>query len=349
MKYDVILAGQGLAGSVLALTLIRSGYHVLVIDDPSLSSCSRVAAGIWNPVVFKRLTRSWLADEVVPELVDFYEQASKQLDVPLIHARNILKPFTELQEQQLWIKKAESGNAFLHPEVFDNLALKALKVTGPYSYVKQAGNLDVAAFLEHTRSYLKQRNAWLGERFDHQKVLFEENRVIYKDLEASGLVFCEGHLLNNNPFFNFIPLKPAKGEVLTIRCEDLELKNDILNKGIFVMPLGNNYYKVGATYDWTDRSDLPTETARQWLSDKLSNILRVPFEITAHEAGVRPSVIDRRPVVGKHPTLPGCFIFNGFGTKAVMLAPFFARQFTDFLRLQTPLHPEVDPARFYQV
>ena len=327
---------------------MKEKYSVLVIDEPSLSSCSRVAAGIWNPIVFKRLTQSWLAAEVVPELTAFYKEASDLLGVPLIHERTIIKPLTEEPEKNLWIKKAESDRSFLDPQIYRGVKLSAQDSLGDYARVLQAGNLDVKLFLEKTREHLLQQGSYLGECFDYRELHHDGAHARYKLIRPRHVVFCEGHLLGKNPFFGDIPLKPAKGEVLTIRCEGLLLERDILNKGIFILPLGNHVYKVGATYDWEDLSDTPTEAAKESLIHKLKAVISVPFEVMAHEAGVRPAVIDRRPVVGTHPVYNNYHIFNGFGTKAVMLAPFFARHFVEYLKNGKALHPEVDPGRFYK-
>ncbi len=348
MTHDFIIVGQGIAGSVLALSLIKANYSVLVIDEPSLSSCSRVAAGIWNPIVFKRLTKSWLATEVVPELMAFYKDASGLFGVQLIHERAIIKPFTEQQEKNLWIKKAESDPAFLDPDLYHGLKLSTQDTVDDYSKVLQAGNLDVKLFLEKTRDYLLQNGSYLSERFNYRDLQYDGEQTYYKQFHSTHIIFCEGHLLSKNPLFDFIPMKPAKGEVLTIRCEGLLLEHDILNKGIFIMPLGNHTYKVGATYDWEDLSDTPTEAAKETLIHKLKAVISVPFDVMVHEAGVRPSVIDRRPVVGTHPVYHNHHIFNGFGTKAVMLAPFFARQLAEYFKDGKPLDPEVDPQRFYK-
>ena len=348
MTRDFIIVGQGIAGSVLALSLLKAGYSVLVIDEPSLSSCSRVAAGIWNPIVFKRLTRSWLATDLVPELIAFYKDASGLFGVELIRERAIIKPFTEQQEKNLWTRKAESDRVFLDPELYHGLKLSAKDTLDDYARVMQAGNLDVKLFLEKTRDYLAQKDSYLCERFNYRDLQYDGEKAFYKHIHPKHVVFCEGHLLSKNPFFDFIPMKPAKGEVLTIRCEGLLLEHDILNKGIFIMPSGNHTYKVGATYDWEDLSDTPTEAAKEMLIRKLKAVISVPFDVIAHEAGVRPAVIDRRPLVGRHPSYDNHHLFNGFGTKAVMLAPFFARQFVEHFKDGKPLHPEVDPRRFYK-
>jgi flavin-dependent dehydrogenase len=62
MTVDYFIIGQGLAGTSVARRIEQAGKSVLVIDDGLKSSSSLVAAGMWNPIVFKRLNKSWKAD-----------------------------------------------------------------------------------------------------------------------------------------------------------------------------------------------------------------------------------------------------------------------------------------------
>ena len=343
---DFIIVGQGIAGSVLSLSLINSGFTVLVINTPNLSTSSKIAAGIWNPIVFKRLTKSWLADDLVPELQSFYGFWETKLNTTLIHQRSIIKAFTEEQEKNLWIKKSIEGNLFLDINTYENLAIDENYTVKSYSKVLQAGNLDVAHFIESTKTYLENKQSYKEEIFDYHKLKVTENEVTYNSLSASNIIFCDGHLITQNPYFNWIPMKPAKGEVLTIHCTALKLKQDIFNKGFFIMPLGHDLYKVGATYEWEQLNDIPTEKGKDELLKKLNSVLTSPYQIISHDAGVRPSVIDRRPVVGHHPQYKNAFIFNGFGTKAVMLAPYFAKQLVSNIKNNFAINSEVNPERF---
>lgn len=346
---DFIIVGQGIAGSVLALSLIKAGYTICVIDQPHLSNSSKIAAGIWNPIVFKRLTKSWLADKLIPELLSFYEYWEKELNTSLLHKRSIIKPFTEEQEKTLWLKKAndtESKNIFLDTNTYENLQIDEHYFVKSYSKVLQAGNLDVPHFLESAKNYIKEKQNYIEEEFDYSQLVVTTQEITYKTITAKNCIFCDGHLITKNPYFNWIPMKPAKGETLTIHCPDLQLKNDIFNKGFFILPLGNNLFKVGATYEWEQLNDNPTEKGKTELVQKLNSIITSPYEIIAHDAGVRPSVIDRRPVVGEHPEFKNLFIFNGLGTKAVMLAPYFAKQIVNYIQHNLAIDLEVDPARF---
>jgi len=44
MTADYLVVGQGIAGSVLAWSLDKLGYKVVILDDPSLPSSSKASA-----------------------------------------------------------------------------------------------------------------------------------------------------------------------------------------------------------------------------------------------------------------------------------------------------------------
>ncbi len=90
-QFDYILVGQGIAGTVLAYSMIKEGLRVLIIDDQSLSACSRVAAGNFNPIVFKRLVKSWMADELIPFADQFYTEAEEFLGQRFYWKKEIVK------------------------------------------------------------------------------------------------------------------------------------------------------------------------------------------------------------------------------------------------------------------
>ena len=346
---DLIIVGQGLAAHVLAHTFRKNQLSFTVIGSPALSKSSQVAAGIWNPIVFKRMTSSWLAHLTIPFLSEFYHECEKELQTDFITQRKLIKPFVQEQEKQLWIKKSKNElSMFIDETVFEknNRELNNC-ILKEYGIVKQAGNLDIASFLEASRMYFKEN--CIFEKFDHDSLIIGDNKVQYKDTLARHIVFCEGHLISNNPYFSWIPMKPVKGEVLTFTANELFIQNTVLNKNGFIIDIGNNTFKAGATYEWNDLSETPTEKGKRELEAKISQMISCNYETKAHEAGIRPSTIDRRPVIGKHPKHPNMFVFNGLGTKGVMLAPYFANNFVLFYHQKQELNPETDVKRFYHL
>src|SRR5690606_32210343 len=131
------------------------------------------------------------------------------------------------------------------------------------------------------------------------ELIVDDDKVQWREIVARKIIFCEGYQAIQNPFFRWLPFAPVKGEILTVRIKDF-IQDSILNKKVFVLPLGNDLYKVGATFDWVLNTET-TEKGKEELSNKLKELIKVPFEIIGQEAGIRPAVKDRRPLIGIHP------------------------------------------------
>jgi len=345
-RYDFIIVGQGLAGSVLAYTLMLQNQTVLVIDEEVKNSSSKVAAGLCNPVVFKRLTKSWMIDEVLPIAKSFYNNQEELLDDQFYFDVPLYKLFVDEKEQQFWKQKSNEPHLFdwidnkvEHP--FDEKYL-----TYPFGAAKtlQSGFLKTASWLDSFKGYLKKNEAYLNVKFDHNKIELSDNGVVWNNYTAKKIIFCEGYQTTKNPYFDWLPFKLTKGEVLTVKFKNLELKNAI-NKGAFVLPYDGNY-KLGATYNWDELDQLPTEEGKEQLLKRAARFINDEIEIIEHKAGVRPTVSDRRPLLGVHPEYKQLAVFNGLGTKGVMLAPYFANKMVSLILGNEELPKEVNINRF---
>lgn len=342
-----IIVGQGLSAYVIAHHFQLQNAEIRIIGEPGLSSSSLVAAGIWNPIVFKRLTKSWMADQLIPSLEKFYGECENKFNIPLITKRNLIRPFSEKQEVDLWLKKANGeAKGFLSEKIFTEDKNKFMNCPMPLGYgeVLQAGSLDIKSFIEKSRRFFGENVK--NEIFDHTQLQIQSEKIIYREMIADGIIFCEGHLIRNNPFFSYIPMKPVKGEVLEIQCNELNFKNAVINKGGFLMDLGEGEFKAGSTFNWNELNEAPSEEGKSEIIKKIAQITNKEYGIKKHEAGIRPSVIDRRPVMGVHPHYKNLFVFNGLGTKGVMLAPYLADNFVHFVLNKEALNPEANVNRF---
>jgi glycine/D-amino acid oxidase-like deaminating enzyme len=348
IKYDYLIAGQGLAGTIIAHLLLQQGKKICIIDNPSLSSSSKVAAGLFNPVVFKRLVKSWMAEEQLDFADRFYPTLEALLDAKFFFRKELVKIFAEEQEKTLWEKKRGSElSTYLSPVLSGGELETSIICPEGYAFVSGAGNLDVPLFLDRSRQYFLENNSFQHETFDHTLLQFSDSEVHYKSCSAAKIIFCEGHLAATNPWFSWMPFNLAKGEVLTVKIPGYTV-DKVINKGLFILPVGNGLYRVGSTFAWDKLDEIPTEAAKADLIQRLEKVLKLPYEIVDHKAGIRPTVINRRPLIGVHPKHPALCMFNGMGSKGVMIAPLFADHFIRHLEEGIPLNPEVDIRRFYK-
>ena len=89
-----LIVGQGLAGSILAIYLIKAGEKVLVIDNGHQESASRVAAGLMDYISGQRLTKSWNSDILIPFAKQFYQDLEHELNDRFFYERPCLRYFS---------------------------------------------------------------------------------------------------------------------------------------------------------------------------------------------------------------------------------------------------------------
>jgi glycine oxidase len=339
--YDYFIVGLGLAGTAFAEVACQNNKSFFTFDNFQKSS-SEVAGGVFNPVVLKRFTLVWQAQQQMDLLFDFYPKIERRLDNKLLHKISTYRKFASLEEQNNWSVVAERP-------LFENLVNSEIifkdykSVEAPFGFgeVKNTGYLDIPLLLFSYKASLKNNGLVSEEQFDYSELHITDEYVEYKGRKAKSIIFSEGFGMKNNPYFNYLPLDGAKGEVLTIKSKELDL-DVLLKAGRFILPIGNDLYKVGATYEWEDKTDIPTEKGKEELLTDLKEIINCDFEIVDHQAGIRPTVKDRRPLVGKHKSFHNLFVLNGLGTRGVMLAPYLAQKLFDFIEFDLPLEREIN-------
>jgi glycine/D-amino acid oxidase-like deaminating enzyme len=346
MRHQFLIVGQGIAGSLLAYNMYKAGLNFKIVSSLELRKASDIAAGLYNPLVFKRITKSWMVDECLPVMYDTYRELEEVLQHQFIYEKNIVKPLSET-EIGLWNERRGTDNFSEYIcEVESNHIGKGLKGFENYVRINKSGYVDLPKLLKKLRKFFKREGLIIDSYFDYKDVGFIDKHISWHGVLAQTIVFCEGYRAINNPFFGDLGFKPTKGELIEIYCEDLQ-EDYILNKNLFVMPVGNHRFKVGATYNWNQLDEATTDDAKKDLISRLDDLIDLPYKLLNHWAGVRPTVSDRRPILGIHPFHEHIAIFNGLGTKGVLLAPYFAREMTRFLSVSDyPLPADIDIRRF---
>ncbi|MBS7233884.1 FAD-binding oxidoreductase [Flavobacterium psychroterrae] len=344
---DYLIVGSGLAGISFAEIALKNNKTILVIDNKSQNS-SKVAGGLYNPVILKRFSEVWKAQEQLVLMNDFYNEIEDKLKAKFNFKLPILRKFFSIEEQNNWFAASDKKN--LTPFLSTKLITKKYNsIDSPHDYgeVLHTGYVDTALLLDSYKEYLQENNLLLEEFFDSIYIEFFDYGIQYKNIQARHIIFAEGFGLHKNPFFNYLPLDGTKGELFIIKAPDLNL-DVIVNTSVFILPLGNDLFKVGATYNWQDKTDLPTEEGKQELIDRIKEIITCDFEIVKHFGGVRPTVKDRRPLIGTHHERKSLHILNGLGTRGVMLGPAMAKALFDNIENEIPLDREIDIQRFHK-
>lgn len=337
-----LIVGQGIAGTVLAWTLMQRGVAVRIADAGFPHQSSGAAAGIINPVTGKRFVKSWRFDTFFPVAKAAYQSMEVALHCHIWHEMPILRILENAQQANDWAARMALPD---YAPVLGERAdagpwAKFLSPGFKFGEIRQAARVDFPLLLQVFR-----QKATTDGLFVDQAITPEAAMQATADYDF--IVFCEGHRGLNNPFFPNLPWQLSKGEGLIIRFETppAALLPEMVKRNLMLVQLGDNLFWAGATYSWTFQDDGPTIADQTSLEERLSAMLTAPYRVVARFGAIRPTVKDRRPLLGFSPVHPKMVIFNGLGTKGGLLAPYWAAHLADCLLEGGALDSEINVSR----
>lgn len=342
---DFIIVGGGLAGISFAETAYLNSKIFTVVSDTSHNS-SLVAAGIYNPVILKRFSLPQDSKEHLDYMKPFYKAIEVRLNIKFDFEIPVYRKFASVEEQNNWFEAADKPTLepFLSIQIVHK---KYASLPSPFGFgeVLHTGYVDTDILVNGYQAYSEGNNNLINEAFSYSDLILHEDYIEYKDISARHIVFAEGFGLHANPYFNYLPLDGTKGELLVIKAPLLKL-DVAINAGVFILPMGNDIYKVGATYEWDDKNAAPTAAGRAELVDKLNEVITCDYEIIEHLAGIRPTTKDRKSLIGTHHLHKNVHLLNGLGTRGVMLGPAMAKLLYDSIENGIPIKREINLSRF---
>ena len=287
------------------------------------------------------MSKTWLADELFPYLHSFYPEKERLLKSGFFHPKPIYVPFDSIEKQNNWLGASANTKyeGFINGFVGDKYS-NSLKNHFGGMELAQSGFVDTRAYLGTAAAHFRERGILINQKISVADLALFDDHVEWEGGKFRKVIFCDGPQNAENPFFNWLDYRRVKGEILLIELEE-ETFEHIINRGCWVIPVGNKQYKVGSTYDWKDLSTTPTDTGKSKVIEKLEELINKPYQIIDHWAGVRPATYDRRPFIGLHPDKQQIGLFNGMGSKGMSLSPYLAKHFADFLDGKVELMPEV--------
>lgn len=346
---NVLIIGQGIAGTSLAWELSRHGVDFMVVDRPLGETASRVAAGLVNPLTGRAFRPGWRQEECLKKAFDFYPETEEKLNGSWWQKVPIFRELEQDDQEEIWKTRqmdeasaAYAGPFFPWPE---NWLGK-----GKAAYTRGSAVLHVEGFVNAARSQWLQDGHFTEASISPDDVMPTEdgeNGITWNGVTYSHVVWCTGWEAGTHPAM--LPLKgrPSKGTILDLKLHDLAWTSGILHFGHWLVHR-DNFWRFGATYGWSWNDPEEAEApAIQELMISLSQKYQGSLEFIRARAAIRPIIRRSQPVAGPIPNLPGQFVFSGLGSKGVTTAPWTAAILADHLIKGEPIPADLDPASFY--
>lgn len=352
MRTDILILGQGLAGTLLGWTLERAGVPFTIVDPGHERAASAVAAGIVNPITGRRLVKSWRIDVLLPLARATYSEIEAELGIRLWHELRIHRLFAEDRERRVFAQKRVSGELTPFIGSGDDTGF----------WIAQAARVDLPQLLA------RMRTRWLARGILRERAADARTESLRHDLviDCTGLaairsaksvgapadataVFRVGAADPAPPSaahpWSAVPWEFSRGEMIEIAVEGLD-PGVILNRGHWVLPVAEGRAWIGATHEPGVVDAVTTAAARAALERSAREIIGRPISVIVQRAGIRVNLPDKRAVAGRHPEHSRVGLINGLGAKGVLLAPFLARQWLNHLTEGVAFDPEIAVTRF---
>lgn len=349
MDFELLVVGQGIAGTMMAHELDQMDVSYRVVDRGHQKACTAAAAGIMNPITGSRFTVAAEFSQLKEKALQSYGRLEEKLGVKLIYPLPIEKLFYDEEQKARWLKKREDPNfrAFLSKDLN---GFKPVSAVYPYcvygDVISESLAIDLKTLITAFREKLTKQNQLIEGDFKMEELINRETGFEWKGHQFEKIVFCQGVDLANNPVFKSSLLKPSKGQALIGKFSG-ELPKKIIKGKVFIAPYpSENFHWVGSWNQWQYSGSDAEDKGVEIILKKLSETIHMEFETIKAVAGIRPATKDRNPIIGSIPAYPGFYCFNGLGTKGTSLAPYWAEKLAGHIYYGLELPDSVKLSRF---
>ena len=346
-KVDYLIIGQGLVGTWLSYYALKAGKTCMVVNDSHTAAASQVASGVINPVTGRRIVQTWMIDTFLPFALKAYTDLGAQLNTTIVKEAPVFLIHPSLQMQESFEYRYEHDNVYLQK---NNASDFEAYMHTPFGtgQINQTIWIDLNLMIAGWREQLINNTQYIDAKFDIVDAQITNEGVTWNGIQANRILFCDGIASMENSYFKMLPFAPNKGEALIVEIKDLP-NQAIYKNNMTIVPWKDQLFWVGSNYEWEFKHASPTLDFRNKMEMALRQLLKIPFNVVDHIAGIRPANQERRPFVGLHPSYPAIGICNGMGTKGCSLAPYFAHQLITHCEQGSPIHPEASLERFEQI
>jgi glycine oxidase len=341
-SFDVAIAGAGLIGSSIAFELAQSGLKVAIFDrgepgrEASWASAGILSPAPESPAMISMVPLAKASMNLYPALVANVEEISGEkvgfrpkgtIDVffskdaiPDLSTLIALHHGMGLKAEPLRPEDARE----LEPSLSQELEAAALR--------PEEASIDNRALTHAMLSAAKKSGVEVFAGSDVTGIAQDSERCTglklgNETVSAKWTVIAAGCFSADiDGVKDFAPVRPAKGQMVSLRADGLKIERVIWGEKIYIVPRNDGRILAGATVEYVG---FDTQVTAGGIEKILSAAIEViPEFANAHIeetwAGLRPDSPDHLPILG--PTdIDGLVIATGHFRSGVLLTPITAR------------------------
>jgi glycine oxidase len=359
-NYDVIVAGGGLIGATIAWQLSREDLRVALFDagEPG-NEASWASAGILspapeNPGMISAVSLAKASMALYPEFIAEVEQCSG-INTGY-RAKGTIEAITSssAREELSTIIALHRGLGLraepLSPQEAREMEPALSEEVEAAVLRPEEASVDNRLFTRAALEAAKRCGAEILANRRVQAIRAEGSRCT--GVTSAGENFSSGHTVIAAGAFSaqiagaaqFAPVHPAKGQMVSLRCEAAKIERVLWGEHIYLVPRDDGRILAGATVEHVGFDK--TATAGGLQTNLSAAIALAPVLATARIeetwAGLRPDSPDHLPIIGST-DLEGLHIATGHFRSGILLAPVTAKVICEIVSGKTP---GVDCERF---
>jgi glycine oxidase len=341
-SFDVAIAGAGLIGSSIAFELAQAGLKVAVFDrsepgrEASWASAGILSPAPESPAMISMVPLAKASMSLYPSLVANVEEISGEKvgfrpkgTIDVFFNKDAISDLSTLiaLHHGMGLKaeplRPEDARE-LEPSLSPELEAAALR--------PEEASIDNRAFTHAMLSAAKNSGVEVFAGSNVTGIVKEGNRCIglklgSETVNAKWTVIAAGCFSAEiEGVKEFVPVRPAKGQMVSLRADGLEIERVIWGEKIYIVPRNDGRVLAGATVEYVGFD-------KQVTAGGIERILSAAIEvipgfagarIEETWAGLRPDSPDHLPILG--PTeIEGLVIATGHFRSGILLTPITAR------------------------
>jgi hypothetical protein len=329
MGKPIHIVGHGLCGTVLAMTCFRHKIPFCLNGTSIPGESSIASSGLINPITGRRYVKAWMIDELIPFALVYYHWTEQLFNNDYFQPVEIVRFLSHPEAWKAW--ESRLTDTAYQEYISDKRYECVAKIKKSYGIVTGGYRLDTSGWIKASHRFLKE----------HNLLQIHSSALRMDDLKNDTVIFATG-AIDTDLCHGVIP---NKGEALIVRMPDWQIPL-VVKDEIYIVPLENDQYWIGSYYEPGSADPYPTDAGKNKLLNSLFQVYSGPIEVVEHMAGIRPTVEDRRPLIGQMPGYQDKYVFNGMGTKGTSLAPYWADRLIRHVVDGLSLPQEVSPTRY---